>query len=169
MKKTLATNLLPKKQKVILQIKNNVENKPRLGQGRAGIKHKKPQIIENKTTTANKSHAKLNMPMTENVSKQRTHFPAQEQSMSSSKTEAITRGKIQDKNRKILFYPDSIYRPSLRPPQYLCPQDLESKANNIPRIDIRFEKNSLYQEGIISKAYQRPDKSSFQELKGLES
>ena len=36
-------------------------------------------------------------------------------------------------------------------------------------IDIDFEENSLHQEGIISKLYQRPDKTYFQELKGLES
>ena len=32
---------------------------------------------------------------------------------------------------------------------------------------IEFEETSLYQEGIISEAYQRPDKSYFQELKEL--
>ena len=41
-KKTLDTNLLPEKQKMIPQIKMNIENKPRLGQGRAGIRHRKP-------------------------------------------------------------------------------------------------------------------------------
>ena len=38
-KKILDMNLLLEKQKVILQIKKVTENKPRLGQGRAGIKH----------------------------------------------------------------------------------------------------------------------------------
>ena len=38
-----------------------------------------------------------------------------------------------------------------------------------PKIDIEFEEKSLYQEEIISKAYQRPDKSYFQEPKELES
>ena len=33
---------LKKKQKIIPQIKKNVKNKPRLGQGRAEIKHKSP-------------------------------------------------------------------------------------------------------------------------------
>ena len=32
-----------------------IENKLRLGQGRAGIRHKEPQLIESKTTAANKS------------------------------------------------------------------------------------------------------------------
>ena len=36
-------------------------------------------------------------------------------------------------------------------------------------MDIEFEENSPYQEGIISEAYQRPDKSYVQETKTLES
>ena len=36
-------------------------------------------------------------------------------------------------------------------------------------MDIEFEENSLYQEGIISKAYQRPDKFYFQKPRELES
>ena len=35
--------------------------------------------------------------------------------------------------------------------------------------DVDFEENSLHQEGIISKLYQRPDKPYFQEPKDLES
>ena len=35
------------------------------------------------------------------------------------------------------------------------------------RNDLEFEENSLCQEGIISKTYQRPDKSYFQELQEL--
>ena len=53
-KKTLDTNLLPKKQKVILQIKKTVKNKPSLGQVRAGIRHRKPQLTENITASTNK-------------------------------------------------------------------------------------------------------------------
>ena len=34
-----------------------------------------------------------------------------------------------------------------------------------PRIDLEFEENSLYQEGIISETYQRPDKYYIQEHK----
>ena len=36
-------------------------------------------------------------------------------------------------------------------------------------IDIDFEENSPHQEGIISKLYQRPNKTYFQETKDLES
>ena len=38
-------------------------------------------------------------------------FPMHEQSISSSKTEAITQRMIQNINREIPFYPDIIYRP----------------------------------------------------------
>ena len=67
----------------------------------------------------NKSYEIPKMPMTQNVTKNRTYFPAQEQSISSSKTEAITQGMIQDKNREIPFYPDPIYRPPPKPPENL--------------------------------------------------
>ena len=40
----------------------------------------------------------VKIPATQNVAKKRMDFPAWEQSIS-SKTEAITRGMIQDKNR----------------------------------------------------------------------
>ena len=52
----LDTNLLPKKQKVIMQIKKTIDNKPRLGQGRAGIRHREPKLTENITASRNKSH-----------------------------------------------------------------------------------------------------------------
>ena len=55
-KKTLETNLLPEKQKLIPQIKMDIENKLRLGHGRAGIRCRKPQLKENINTSTNKSH-----------------------------------------------------------------------------------------------------------------
>ena len=42
-------------------------------------------------------------------------------------------------------------------------------GRHYPGIDLEFEENSLYQEGIISETYQRPDKSHFQEPKELEN
>ena len=38
-----------------------------------------------------------------------------------------------------------------------------------PEISFNFEKSSLFQEGVILKSYQWPDKSSFQETQELES
>ena len=74
---------------MIQQIKKNIKNKPRLGQKRAGIRHRKPQLTENITTVMNKSCKILKIPTTQNICKNRMDFPAQEQSVS-SKTEAIT-------------------------------------------------------------------------------
>ena len=42
-----------------------------------------------------------------------------EQSISYSKTGAITQGMIQNINREIPFYPDPIYRPPSKPPENL--------------------------------------------------
>ena len=95
-------------------------------------------------------------------------FLVQEQ-LITKRTEAVTRGMIQGKNNELPFYPDPIYRPPPRPPENLWPHSSESKPDTRPKIDIEFEKNSPYQEGIISKTYQRPDKSYFQELRDLEN
>ena len=45
-RKILDTNILPEKQRMVLQNKKVIENKLRLGQGRVGIRHKKPQPVE---------------------------------------------------------------------------------------------------------------------------
>ena len=54
---------------MILQIKKTVENKPRLGQGRAGIRCRKPQQTENITTSTNKSYEILKIHANQNVAK----------------------------------------------------------------------------------------------------
>ena len=58
-----------KKQKVILQIKKTILSKPRLGQGRAGIMHRKPQLIENITASTNELHEIRKIPATQHVAK----------------------------------------------------------------------------------------------------
>ena len=127
-----------------------------------------PQPVDGITASTSKSCKICKIPMTQDVTKNRIDFPVWEQSIT-NKTEAIMRGMTQDKNRELPFYSDPIYRPPPRPPENLWPQIPESKPDTRLKIDIEFEENSLYQEGIISKAYQRPDKSYFQELKELES
>ena len=64
--------------------------------------------------------------------------------------------------------PDPTYRP---PPKLTRVPTLESPENiNIsPQINIDFEENSPFQEGVISETYHRPDKSFFQEPQELES
>ena len=105
---------MPEKQKIAPQIKKNVEIKPRIGQGRAGIKCKKPHITKIVDTATDKLQGILKIPTSQNVAKHKMDFPMLEQLICSSKTEAITQGTIQDINREIPCYPDLIYRPPPR-------------------------------------------------------
>ena len=54
-KKMLDTSVLPEKQKPQLQDKQVVENRPKLGQGRAGIRCRKPQLVDGKIALTSKS------------------------------------------------------------------------------------------------------------------
>ena len=147
--------------------KKIVENKPRLGQGRAGIRQKKLQPVNGITASTSKSCKILKIPTVQYVTKHSTDFLVQEQ-LISKKTEAITRGMIQDKNSELSFYPDLICGPPPRPPENLQPHSPESKPDTRPKVDIEFEENSLYKEGIISETCQKPDKPYFQEPNDLE-
>ena len=167
-KKALDTNVLPEKQKIQSRSKKIVENKPRIEQGRAGIRCKKLQPIDGITASTSKSHEIPKIPTVQNVTKHSMDFLVQEQLITKN-TEEISRGMIQDKNSEPPFYPDLIYRPPPKPPENLQPHSPESKPDTRPKIDTEFEENSLYQEGIISKTYQRPDKSYFQEPRDLAS
>ena len=68
------------------------------------------------------------------------------------------------------FHPGPTYRPLPKPIRSNMPRSQESSPsteNFNPDINLNFEENSSYQEGVISEAYQRPDKSFFQEPKEL--
>ena len=64
---------------------------------------------------------------------------------------------------QVPFYPDPLIKP---PPRLL---DVKTEDNKRMTLDLHldinrdFEENSLYQVGIISEAYQRPDKFPLQE------
>ena len=93
------------------------------------------------------------IPAAQNIAKNRIDFPMHEQSISNSKKEAITWGTKQNINRDIPFYPVLIYRPPPKPTENLQSLRIESKTDASPRIDLEFEENSPYQEGIISETY----------------
>ena len=160
-KKTLDMRVLPEKQKPQMQTKQVVKIRPKLGRGRAGIRHKKPQPFADITAVLSKS---CKIPTIQNATKNNMDFPVPIQ-LITNETETITREKIKGKNREQPFYPDPIYRPPPRPPDNLRPNHPESELDTKPKIDIKFEENSPHQEGIISGFYQRPNKSYFQEPK----
>ena len=168
-RKILDTNSPPEKEKTAPQVKKGSEIIPRLGQGRVGIKCKKTQTMKNIGKLTDKLLEILKIPATQNIAKNKMDFPMNEQSISNSKTEAITQGRINNVNRDITFYPDPIYRSPPMPTENLRSPRTESKTDVSPRIDLKCEENLLYQEGIISKTYQRPDKSYCQEPKELEN
>ena len=110
-KKTLDTRVLPEKQKPQIQAKQVAKIRPMLGRGRAGIRHKKPQLVVDIIATASKSHKITTI---QNVTKDNTNVPVPKQ-LITNRTETITRKKIQGKNREQPFYPDLIYRPPPKP------------------------------------------------------
>ena len=84
-----------------------------------GIKHKTPHTAKSVDTVSDKLQVIPKILATQNIAKNRTDFSVHEQSISSSKTEAITWGMIQNINREIPLYPDPIYGPPPRLPENL--------------------------------------------------
>ena len=60
---------------------------------------------------------------------------------------------------QVPFYPDPLMKPPLRLPDTKIQSDRQVHMDLDLGINKDFEENSLYQEGIISEIYQRPDKS----------
>ena len=91
-------------------------------------------------------------------------FTTPVQSINNSSVEVINRIPIIN---DIPFYPD----PNYRPPPKLVRIPMSESLGNIdisPEINIDFEENSPFQEGVILETFQRPYKSFFQELQELE-
>ena len=71
------------------------------------------------------------------------------------------------------FHPGPTYRPPPKPIRSYIPRSQEcsqssSSVENInPDINLDFEENSPFQEGVISETFQRLDKSFFQDPKEL--
>ena len=77
------------------------------------------------------------------------------QSVNSPSAEAINRRLM---IKGIYFYPDQTYRPPPKPIRIPISEGLEN-IDISPELNIDFEENSLFQEGVISDKYQRPSKS----------
>ena len=75
----------------------------------------------------------------------------------------VQRKIIQDVNREIPRYPDPVYKCPPRPTEIPI-QEIPSNLSDFdPEINMDFEENSPFQEGVISETYQRPDNSCFQD------
>ena len=73
------------------------------------------------------------------------------------------------------FQPGPTYRSPPKPIRSNIPLSQESSQSSLsveninPDINLDFKENSLFQEGVISEMFQRPDKSFFQEPKELKN
>ena len=144
---------------------------PCIGQGRAGLKRKRPYPINQ--TINPPSELSWNIPGETKIETGKTnqvHYKNQTHSINNvHEGMTHTRPLIPD----VPFHAGPTYRPPPKPIRSNMPRSQESSQSspsteNInPDINLNFEENSLFQEGIISEAYQRPDKSFFQEPQDL--
>ena len=163
-------NIQPEKQ-TIRPLKGNEtsQEKPWIGQGRAGMRRRKPFINQPIAQWAELSKKTPEASKIEKEVRNQPDFTTPVPSISNSSMQVINRRMIQKINTDIPFYPDPTYRPPLKPvwiPMSESPENIDISLE----LNTDFEKNSPFQEGVILETYQRPDKSFFQEpqeLKGL--
>ena len=163
-------NILPEKQHT-KPIKGNeiLAERPQTGQGRAGMRRRKPYpitqtIIEpSKLSQKIPGAAKIEMRITNSTnSTSPAHF------VNNVNEEMTQRRPL---TTDVPFYPGPTYRPPPKPIRSPMEGSHEgSQSSNSAEttdidseINLDFEQNSPFQEGAISEAYQRPDKSFFQE------
>ena len=168
MRKNLDPNLKPEKQHAMH--KNGNIERPHIGQSRAGSRRKRPESINQSINKASNlsqkipGRSEIETRKTNNVHcKDLTHFINN------------TNGKMTNRDPLIPdvpFHPSPTFNapPGLIKQNVSYPKSSQSSTDidNInPNID--FEENSPFQEGIMSKTFQRPDKSFIQEPKELGS
>ena len=153
------------------EVKGFMQNKPRLEQGRAGIRRKmkipstpqlsKPIQLTSKLTLQHPEGAAL--PKTFSDSRLYTTYIPLPQ------TGSGIQAKPKMISREIPNYPDPMHRPPPKPVEKLL-QDMSRNMTGLDTdINIDIEGTPPYQEGIISETYQRPDMSYFQEPSELDS
>ena len=66
----------------------------------------------------------------------------------------VERKTIQDISREIPIYHDPVYRPPHKPVKTPLPEIPGCLSEIDPELNMDFEENSPYQEGVISETYQ---------------
>ena len=135
-RKRLDPHRVPKKQSQPIA-GLDVDRKPRIGQGRAGVRRKALPLLDSRQGTS----ASKPIVIGDEIESKRptiiTEIPRSE------------------------MLPPYLVPPSRPPPK---PPDNLSKKQVAESSKIEIEENSPFQESIISEVYERPDKSYFQEL-----
>ena len=141
-------NFRPEKQHAIP--KQGISEKPWAGQGRAGLRRRRPDHINQPSD------------VTQGIpggSKTETGKTNCSQGTNSARDRVI--------NNNNPFLPDVPLHPGLLH-EPSSPHQITNKINQNPNINLDFEEILPFQEGIISETIQRLDKSFFQNTKELE-
>ena len=149
-------NIQPEKQSIRSLKGNRIsQEKPRVGQGRVGMRRRNSPINQNIAAEISKK-----IPEASKIEKEVINHPdftTQGQSINNSNTKGNNRRPI---IKDIPFYPDPTYR--LPPKPVRIPTSERSEDIDISlKLNIDFEENSPFQEGVILETFQRPDKSFF--------
>ena len=134
-KKRLDPHKIPEKQPQPI-IESDVERKPRIGQGRAGVRRRALPPFDPKQGTSASKPIIISDGIESKMPKSIMEIP------------------------RIEMLPPYLV-PQIRPPPK--PPDNSSKKQVAESLKIEIEENSPFQESIISEVYERPDKSYFQE------
>ena len=113
-----------------------VDRKPRIGQGRAGMRRKAPPLLDTKQRTSTSKPIIIDDETESKISKSIVEFPRSEM---------------------LPLYIVPQVRPPPKPPDDLL------KKQEVESSKIEIEENLPFQENRISEIYERPDKSYFQE------
>ena len=157
MGKNLDPNLKPEKQHTIP--KHGREERPCLGQGRAGSRRKRPDPINQSINKPSNLSQKISG-RTEIETRKTNHMHTKDLMYSINNAN----GKMTNNNPLIPdvpFHPVPVYRP----PPKLIKQDVSYPQSSQNSTDIEninpnfdYEENSPFQEGVMSKTFQRLDK-----------
>ena len=161
MGKNLDPNLTPEKQQAIS--KQGSMERLHIGQGRAGLRRKRPDPINQPINQPSNLSQKI-PGRTEIETGKTNHIHTKDLTHSINNMSRKMANKdplIPD----VPFHPSPLYRP---PPKVQSSQSSTSIEDINPNINFDFEENSPFQEGVMSKTFQRLDKLFFQESKELE-
>ena len=155
--------------------------KPRIGQGRAGIRRKPkvalpiPKVIQTPTLPMSMPAQKTVLPLTEPVTQSQGSILPQHQvpTTPTPLIQPIPASITQPLEPRIDPRPVPPYhklfiRPPPRPQDVIAVKDSKKDLQELDMDrKIEFEENSPHQEGIISEMYERPDKMFIQETPEL--
>ena len=169
MRKNLDPNINPEKQHAN-SIKGSVV-KPYIGQGRAGLKRKRSDPINQ--TMNSPSELSQKIPGKTKIETGKTHLGHSKDPVHiiNNADTGITHTKHLMPD--VSFNPGQTYRPPPTPMRSNVPGSEESSQSSSSveninlDINLDFEENSPFQEDVISEFFQRPDKSFFQDPKEL--